>query len=62
MLKSEVKASDLVSLIGGKLHGDPDLVIGKYKLNLNSRDISKNSITLPLTEREANLIIHTNNC
>ena len=30
MLKSEVKASDLVSLIGGKLHGDPDLVIGKF--------------------------------
>ena len=30
MPKSEVKASDLVSLIGGKLHGDPDLIIEKF--------------------------------
>ena len=30
MPKSEVKVSELVSVIGGELHGDPDLVIDKF--------------------------------
>ena len=30
MPKSEVKVSELVSVIGGELHGDPDLVIEKF--------------------------------
>ena len=34
--------------------------IGSYNLNLNSREISKNSITLNLTERETNLIMFLN--
>ncbi len=49
-----------IKLIKNKFSSQSDLVIGKYKLNLNSRDISKNSIILPLTEREANLIIFLN--
>ena len=32
-------------------------MIGSYKINLNSREISKNNITLDLTEREINLIL-----
>ena len=34
-----------------------DIAIGKYKLNLNSKEISKNNITIDLTEREMNLIL-----
>jgi len=49
-----------IKLIKNKFLSQSDLVIGKYKLNLNSRDISKGSITLPLTEREANLLIFLN--
>ena len=35
--------------------------IGPYKLNLNSREISKDKIKLNLTEREANLILYLKN-
>ena len=35
--------------------------IGSYKLNLNSREISKDKIKLNLTEREANLILYLKN-
>ena len=34
-----------------------DIIIGSYKLDLNSRSIIKNEITVDLTERETNLII-----
>jgi len=34
-----------------------DIKIGSYKLDLNSRSIIKNEITVDLTERETNLII-----
>ena len=37
-----------------------DLTIGPYNLNLNSRQISKKSVKLNLTEREGNLIIFLN--
>ena len=34
-----------------------EISIGNYKLDLNSREISKNKSTLDLTERETNLIV-----
>ena len=38
-----------------------EINLGNYKLNLNSRRIHKNEISLNLTEREANIIIFLNN-
>ena len=38
-----------------------EISIGTYKLDLNSREISKNKSTLDLTERETNLIIFLKN-
>ena len=38
-----------------------EISIGNYKLDLNSREISKNNSTLDLTERETNLIIFLKN-
>ena len=38
-----------------------EISIGTYKLDLNSREISKNNATLDLTERETNLIIFLKN-
>ena len=37
-----------------------DITIGSYKINLNSREISKKGKMLSLTEREINLIIFLN--
>ena len=38
-----------------------EISIGTYKLDLNSRKISKNKSTLDLTERETNLIMFLKN-
>ena len=38
-----------------------EINLGVYKLNLNSRIISDNKISVDLTEREANIIIFLNN-
>ena len=38
-----------------------EISIGTYKLDLNSREISKNKSTLDLTERETNLIVFLKN-
>ena len=38
-----------------------EINLGVYKLNLNSRIISNNKISVDLTEREANIIIFLNN-
>ena len=38
-----------------------EISIGTYKLDLNSREISKNKSTLDLTERETNLIMFLKN-
>ena len=35
-----------------------DIIIGSYKLNLNSREISKSDLKLKLTEKEINSIIY----
>ncbi len=34
-----------------------DILVGSYKINLNSREISKNKEIISLTEREVNLIL-----
>ncbi len=36
-------------------------IVGSYKLNINSREINRNNITLDLTEREINLILFLKN-
>ena len=38
-----------------------EISIGNYKLDLNSREISKNKLILDLTERETNLILFLKN-
>ena len=43
-----------------RLYLQSDLNIGSYNLNLNSRQISRNSIKLNLTERETKVIIFLN--
>ncbi len=57
-----IKVKKLIELINLKFlkkifSSQSDILVGPYKLNLNSRDISKDNITLDLTEREINLIL-----
>jgi len=40
-----------------KFNSQSDISVGSYKLNINSREISKNDKTIDLTEREINLIL-----
>jgi hypothetical protein len=49
-----------IHLIKSKFVSQSDINIGEYKLNLNSKEIIKNSKKLDLTEREANLIMYLN--
>ena len=46
-----------INFLKNKFSDQSDLKIGKYQLDLNSRKIIFNNITLNLTERETNLII-----
>ena len=60
-----LKISKIVEIINieflkKKFDLQSDLTIGPYNLNLNSRQISKKSVKLNLTEREGNLIIFLN--
>ncbi len=62
MPKSEVTVSELVSIIGGKLHGDPNLVIEKFAALNNScfKNATFSSsifITNEITECSASLLI-----
>ncbi len=62
---SPLKISKLIEIINieflkKKFDLQSDLTIGPYNLNLNSRQISKKSVKLKLTEREGNLIIFLN--
>ena len=50
-----------LNLLKNKFNLQSDVSIGSYKLNLNSREISKNNIITDLTEREVNLIIFLKN-
>tara|TARA_Y100000389_G_C17348972_1_gene457374 strand:+ start:436 stop:1008 length:573 start_codon:yes stop_codon:yes gene_type:complete len=59
---NSIKLNKLIELINlnflkSKFNSQSDISIGTYKLNLNSREISKNNIIADLTEREVNLII-----
>ena len=46
-----------IQLIKFQFNQKSDLYIGKYKLDLNSRKLIKDSINLKLTEKEANIIV-----
>ncbi len=61
-----VKINELIELINlnflkNKFNLQSDVSIGSYKLNLNSREISKENIVTDLTEREVNLILFLKN-
>jgi hypothetical protein len=49
-----------IKFLKAKFNFQSNIDIGNYKLNINSREISKNKIKLNLTERETNLIIFIN--
>ena len=46
-----------IQLIKSQFNQKSDLYIGKYKLDLNSRQLIRESINLKLTEKEANIIL-----
>ena len=46
-----------IKFLKNQFNFQSDIIIGSYKLDLNSRSIIKNEITVDLTERETNLII-----
>ena len=60
--KLPIKISKLIEkvniqLLKSQFNLKSDLYIGKYKLDLNSRELIKENINLKLTEKEANIII-----
>ena len=64
--KNPVKLVNLIESINLKLIKErfiyqSNISIGEYKLNLNSRKMSSNTIAVDLTEREINLIIFLKN-
>tara|TARA_B100000965_G_C19502434_1_gene718077 strand:- start:406 stop:969 length:564 start_codon:yes stop_codon:yes gene_type:complete len=64
--KTPIKIEKLIEQINlkflkNKFSAQSDVEVGFYKLNLNSREISKNNIKIPLTEREINLILFLKN-
>ena len=63
--QSPIKINELIEKINLKFlkerfNFQSDINIGLYKINLNSREISKNNKSLNLTEREINLILFLN--
>ena len=46
-----------ISFLKNQFNYQSEITIGPYKLDLNSREISKNKLILNLTERETNLIV-----
>ena len=46
-----------INFLKTQFNHQSEIIIGSYKLDLNSREISKNKSLLNLTERETNLII-----
>ena len=61
--KPPYKIENLIRVINlkflkNKFNFQSDLMIGLYKLNLNSREIIKDGFALSLTERETNLILY----
>ena len=64
--KTPIKINKLLEQINLKFlkdtfHLQSDIPIGIYRLNLNSRKISKNEKVIDLTEREMNLILFLKN-
>ena len=50
-----------IQFLKKKYSQQSDVELGSYKLNLNSRKIFNNELSLDLTEREANIIIYLKN-
>ena len=50
-----------LKFLKNKFSAQSDIEVGLYKINLNSREISKKNIKIPLTEREINLILFLKN-
>tara|TARA_B100002052_G_scaffold149647_1_gene136638 strand:+ start:57 stop:614 length:558 start_codon:yes stop_codon:yes gene_type:complete len=50
-----------IKFLKKKYSQQSEINLGNYKLNLNSRSMHKNGISLNLTEREANILIFLNN-
>ena len=47
-----------IEIIKNNFHSQSEVLIGTYKLNLNSRELIHNNIRLKLTEKETNIIIY----
>tara|TARA_A100001011_G_scaffold389686_1_gene471643 strand:- start:30 stop:584 length:555 start_codon:yes stop_codon:yes gene_type:complete len=50
-----------IKFLKKKYNQQSEINLGNYKLNLNSRKIYKNEMSLNLTEREVNILIFLNN-
>ena len=47
-----------IEILKNNFHSQSEVLIGTYKLNLNSRELLHNNIRLKLTEKESNIIIY----
>ena len=47
-----------IEILKNNFHNQSEVSVGKYKLNLNSRELFHNNIKLKLTEKEINIIIY----
>ena len=47
-----------IEILKNNFHSQSEVLIGTYKLNLNSRELFHNNIRLKLTEKETNIIIY----
>ena len=47
-----------IEILKNNFHSQSEVLIGTYKLNLNSRELFYNNIRLKLTEKESNIIIY----
>ena len=47
-----------IEILKNNFHSQSEVLIGVYKLNLNSRELFHNNIRLKLTEKEINIIIY----
>lgn len=47
-----------IEILKNNFHSQSEVLIGKYKLNLNSRELFHNNTRLKLTEKESNIIIY----
>ena len=64
--KKPIKIEKLIELINvgflkKNFHYQSSVEVGSYKLNINSREISRKNVIIDLTEREINLILFLKN-